>query len=84
MTFEQANQVIHPVTTQWHYDTMIAAGFIPETVEQTGFVRSYKYTKGNHVITVHTGVSADYWRDRTTGAGGYWGTLSEHVNSFNA
>lgn len=82
MTFEEANKVVHLVETQWHYKTMIEAGFTPETKEQVGFVRCYKYTKGDHVVEVTTGASADYWRDKITGKGGYWGTLQEHVTNI--
>ena len=80
--FNAANQVVHPVTTQWHYDTMTNAGFTAVDTEAVGFVRSYRYTKGNHCITVATGFSADYWVDDTTGARGYHGSLAKHVASI--
>jgi hypothetical protein len=79
MIFEEANKVIHPVETQWHYKMMIDVGFTPETKEQIGFVRRYKYTKGDHVINVSTGVNSDYWVDETTGDRGYWSTLKSHI-----
>jgi hypothetical protein len=77
--FNAANKVMHPVATQWHYDTMTNAGFTAVDTEGVGFVRSYRYTKGNHCITVSTGFSADHWVDDTSGARGYWGTLAAHV-----
>jgi hypothetical protein len=79
MNFNEANKVVHPVATQWHYDTMTNAGFTAVDTEGVGFVRSYRYTKGDHSITVTTGSSADYWTDDTTDARGYWGTLATHV-----
>jgi hypothetical protein len=77
--FKEANQAVHPVATQWHYNTMTNAGFTAVDTEGVGFVRSYRYTKGNHCITVSTGFSADHWVDDTSGARGYWGTLAAHV-----
>ena len=80
--FKEANKAVHQVTTQWHYDTMTNAGFTAVDTEAVGFVRSYRYTKGNHCITVATGFSADYWVDDTTGARGYHGSLAKHVASI--
>jgi hypothetical protein len=77
--FDEANQVVHPVETQWHYDTMTNAGFRPVDREAVGLVRSYRYRKGDHCITVSTGFSSDHWVDDTSGARGYWGTLAAHV-----
>lgn len=59
---------------------MRAAGFVPETKEAVGFVRSYVY---HHLdgrrIRVSTGVSGDYWNDLVTSKGGYWCDLEAHV-----
>lgn len=80
--FDEANQVVHPVTTQWHYNTMINAGFTAVDNEATGLVRSYRYQKGDRRITVTTGYSADHWVDDTAGARGYWGSLATHLLSL--
>ena len=82
MSFEESNKTIHSVESQWHYEEMIAGGFEPETKEQIGFVRCYRYKKGDHTIDVSTGASADYWKDITTGKGGYWASLKPHINSL--
>lgn len=83
-SFNKANQKVHPVETQWHYDRMVAAGFTPITKSQTGFVRKYEYENAEgHKIDVHTGANADYWRDRTTGEGGYGSMLSRHLASIS-
>ena len=79
-SLEEADKVVHPVHTQWHYPILIAAGFVPETQEATGFVRRYRYKRDNgHCINVSTGASADYWDDATTSAHGYWSTLGPHI-----
>jgi hypothetical protein len=77
--FNAANKVMHPVATQWHYDTMTNAGFTAVDREAVGLVRSYRYQKGDHYITVSTGFSSDHWYDDTTGARGYWGSLATHL-----
>ncbi len=79
---EKANQKVHKVETQWHYQIMIDAGFESKTPEQTGFVRNYLYvhpTTGSEII-VTTGSSADYWTDKITRKGGYWESLKPYVN----
>lgn len=83
MDFDQANAKVHHVADQWHYDTMVKAQFSPQNLEATGFVRSYTYHKGEHIIVVSTGASCDYWQDKTPGLeaykGGYWAELAPYV-----
>ncbi len=80
MDFADANTVVHPVTTQWHYPILTKAGFVPETKEAAGFVRSYLYVHPDgRKIRAATGFNADYWDDLTSGGYGYWGTLGTHV-----
>jgi len=84
MTFEEANQVVHPVETQWHYNVLIPAGWVAETKEQVGFVRTYVYTHPDTSLVIHctTGSSSDYWMEVTHNkAGGYWGTLQKFVEN---
>jgi hypothetical protein len=83
MTFEEANKIVHPVETQWHYETMINSGFTPIDKEDIGFVRTYRYSKGDRIISCTTGSGADYWKDEATGAGGFWGSLKEHVSKID-
>jgi hypothetical protein len=82
-TFVEANQVIHPVESQWHFPIMAKHGYIPVTKEAIGFVRSYKYINPttNHSMTATTGPNADYWTDNEGGYG-YWGSLDDHLNSL--
>ena len=82
MDFKEANKKIHPVETQWHYNIMIKAGFVPLDKEGVGFVRSYRYSKGDRSITVTTGYSSDHWVDNTTGERGYWGSLEDHLETL--
>lgn len=82
MTLQQADQIIHPVETQWHYPVMKEAGFEPVQTEAKGLVRSYEYRKGDHVIVCTTGYSADHWEDKTNKAYGYWRALKHHVTSL--
>ena len=76
MNFEEANKVVHKVETQWHYPIMIGKGFKSLTKEGIGFVRSYRYEKGDHMVTCTTGANADHWSDNK-GNSGYWGTLKD-------
>jgi len=79
--FEEANKAVHKVEDQWHYKTLTAAGFEPETKEATGFVRKYKYKHPDgREIEVSTGASADYWTDPKTKAHGYWSDLEKYVS----
>lgn len=78
--FNEADKKIHPVETQWHFPIMTAAGFIPETTEGVGFVRSYVYTHPDgRKIRATTGVNGDYWNDMTVNKGGYWCDLKAYV-----
>ncbi len=78
--FDEANKVVHSVTTQWHYPILINAGFVAETKEAVGFVRSYVYRHADgRVVTCTTGYSADYWRaaDKCMG---YHSTLKNYCD----
>ena len=84
MSLAEANQKVHPVDTQWHFPTMTENGYLADTKEATGFVRTYQYTNptNGHTMTVTTGAHADYWRDPTNNAGGYWIELEPHLKSL--
>lgn len=84
MTFSEANQVVHPVETQWHYKYLTKYGFEPITKEGIGFVRSYEYQNNKgHKIRCTTGSNADYWSDETTKQhGGYWASLEPHLEEI--
>ena len=79
--FNEANKIVHPVETQWHYPIMTKYGYVPVTLTGIGFVRSYEYThpETGRSIKVSTGVNADYWEDG--GAFGYWRDLEPHLQS---
>lgn len=81
MNFEKADQVVHPVTTQWHYPIMVKYGYEPISKEGVGFVRAYAYIHPDtqHIMTLHTGANADYWRDTKTDEIGYWKSLESHL-----
>jgi hypothetical protein len=83
MTFEEANKVVHKVEDQWHYPTLTAKGFIPETKTAVGFVRSYDYAhpKG-HKIRCSTGANADHWEDLVTRDIGYHYSLKSHLDKL--
>lgn len=81
-TLEEANEVIHPVESEWHYPIVTAAGFIPEVKEAKGLVRSYIYRHPNGVsVSCNTGYSCDYWRS-SDGFHGYWADLQPYVNKM--
>lgn len=81
MDFEEANKRVHSVEDQWHYETMVAAGFVAETKEAVGFVRRYRYSHPDgRKMVLCTGASADYWTDEQSGETGLWGALKSHVN----
>lgn len=85
--FQDAAKTVHSVTTQWHHSVMTAHGFVPETLEAMGFVRSYDYTHpAGHRIRCNTGYSADYWQhlDALTKKCGYWSELEPYVRSLVA
>ena len=82
--FDIADEKVHPVETQWHYQIMVKAGFLPLTKEAVGFVRKYNYEHPDgRKITVATGVNADYWDDTTSGEHGYWSTLEPYLKSMS-
>jgi hypothetical protein len=81
-TFEEANKTVHRVEDEWHYPIVTAGGFVPETKEGVGFVRSYTYRHPSGVtVTCNTGYSSDYWRS-SGGDYGYWGSLESFVNKI--
>jgi len=78
--FNEADKVVHPVEAQWHYKILEPLGWVAQTKEAVGFVRSYVYThpKSDMVIQCCTGVNADYWKENTHGKGwGYWPALEK-------
>jgi len=83
MSYEEANKTIHQVETQWHYKMMIDSGFTPLDKEKEGFVRSYRYSKGDRIIECTAGSSRDYWNDRTSGESGLWGDLKRHLEKIS-
>lgn len=84
-SFEEADQVVHQVESEWHYPILTAAGFTAQDKTGVGFVRSYKYTHPNGTeVRVTTGSHADYWSAKQDGKeinGGYWGTLEPWTKS---
>jgi hypothetical protein len=81
MNFEEANKVVHPVESQWHYPILTAHGYIAQTAQGVGFVRSYRYIHPttNRTILCVTGSSSDYWEDELTNDRGYWSALNPHL-----
>ena len=79
--FDKANQVNHPVETQWHYPIMTRYGYVPLTKNRVGFVRQYTYEHPvtKIMINVITGGHSDYWSGDNDGSGGYWSSLEEHL-----
>lgn len=78
---DHLNEVIHPVTEQWHSPVMVKHGYVAETLEATGLVRRYVYV---HPLTscriiCCTGVHSDYWQDDESGITGLWATLDNHL-----
>jgi hypothetical protein len=83
--FEKANKKVHKVEDQWHYKYLTKYGFKPIDMEGVGFVRSYEYKNGDHSIVCTTGVSADYWSDKTTPKlqeDVYWSGLEPHLKKL--
>ena len=80
--FNAADKKVHPVETQWHYEYLAKYCFKPLDKEGIGFVRSYRYQRGEHIITCTTGCNADYWEDQKLGAFGYWADLEPHLKSL--
>jgi hypothetical protein len=86
-TFEEANNYGHPVETQWHYKVLIPLGWVAETHEATGLVRSYDYSLLGTDLKIRctTGVNADHWQETThKKAGGYWGTLEKFAKEIDS
>jgi hypothetical protein len=84
MSFEEANKKVHKVEDQWHYPILTNHGFVPVDKEKVGFVRSYRYEKGDHVIVCNTGASADYFsvKQGPKANGCYWGDLEPYLKSI--
>lgn len=82
-SLNRADETVHPVETQWHFEPMTKAGYVSLTDSEAGLVRSYVYEHKttNHRIRLTTGLSADYWTDLETKEFGYWGSLTAHLAS---
>lgn len=81
---QQADRRLHNVENEWHYPILTAAGFEAKTKTGVGFVRCYQYVHlTGHIITVTTGVSRDYWHDKTAKATGLWRELEPHLKRLN-
>lgn len=83
-SLNKADEKIHQVETEWHYKDLIAAGFVPETKEAKGLVRSYTYKHPSGVVvSCTTGFHSDNWRSSAEGSipanGGYWGSLKPYL-----
>jgi hypothetical protein len=81
-SFKEANKVVHKVEDQWHYEYLTKHGYEPIDKTGVGFVRSYRYQKGDHVICCVTGVNADYWTDKENNGFGYWIDLEPHLSKI--
>jgi hypothetical protein len=77
--FIKANEKVHKVEDQWHFPVLTKYGYISETKERVGFVRSYVYVseKGN-TVTCTTGVNCDYWKS-SNGERGYHSSLELYL-----
>lgn len=75
------DDIVHPVATQWHYPIMIKYGYIPDTLEAKGMVRSYQYTHQDtgRKLILDTGAHCDWWKDLHSGHGGLHGKLEQHL-----
>jgi hypothetical protein len=84
-TFEQANQHIHTVESQWHYPILTKFGFVPLDKTGIGFIRQYRYQHPvtHFIMCINTGVYADYWTDETHGGFGYWAALEPHLKKMS-
>jgi hypothetical protein len=84
MDINEADKKVHPVETQWHHPIMTKYGYVPDTKEAVGFVRSYTYTHPGtgHSVIATTGYSADYWNDMASKKSGYWRELEPHLLSL--
>ncbi len=86
MDFEAADNYVHSVESQWHYPIMRKHGYVADTKEAPGFVRTYKYTNPStgHSMSVTTGARSDHWTDAANRASGYWSSLDEHLASLTS
>lgn len=76
--FNEANKVVHPVETQWHYPILTKYGFNPVTKEGIGFVRGYEYKHSDgRIISANSDGNADYWNSKgfPKDATGFWADL---------
>lgn len=88
MDFNEANEKVHAVETQWHYPILTRYGWEAVTKEQTGFVRRYEYSHPLTSLTIDcvTGVNADHWACFDMGKaiiGGYWSDLEPHLKTMS-
>jgi hypothetical protein len=84
--FEKANQAVHPVEKQWHYKVLTPLGWVAETKEVVGLVRSYVYVLPgtDYKVRCTTGANADHWSELTHKKnGGYWGTLEKFAKEVD-
>jgi hypothetical protein len=84
MNINEADKVVHPVETQWHYPIMVEHGYVPDTKEAVGFVRAYRYTHPitHHSIIAMTGGQTDHWSDPANNAVGFWAALALHLKKL--
>lgn len=90
MTFEEADKIVHPVETQWHYPIFTKYGFVPLTKEGIGFVRNYKYEHPTlkHFVSTTTGYNSDYWRHMKDKdslqeiSAGFWAALEPYLEKL--
>ena len=80
-SFDEANKIVHPVETQWHYSIMTEFGYESQTPSGVGFARTYIYkhpiTKREFSLT--TGCNGDYWADLSGKGYGYQRSLKEYL-----
>lgn len=82
--FEDANKKIHPVESQWHYPIMTKYGFVPNTKQAVGFVRTYEYQHANgNKIHVTTGMQSDYWSHQASKKLGFWNELESYLKKLH-
>ena len=83
---EEANKIVHPVTSEWHYPILTKLGFKSLTDSGIGLVRRYQYNHQSFPskkVVYSVGVNADYWQliDDKNGEEkyGYWSTLESSL-----
>lgn len=77
----KADEIVHLVEEQWHYNIFIKYGFRPVTQKAQGFVRSYTYkNEKDQEITACTGYNSDYWKFGSKI--GYWSDLESFLKDL--